>query len=314
MFRYALCLIGALFLSWTAYSSLTQVRSHERAVIRRFGRVLEQKPQQGLHIGLPWGIDRVDLAPVGRVRTVTIGFSGQEDTDEDLVPIGQLLTGDHNLVNVQVSIHFKVSEKEMERYVLQQDSVDVFVARAAESLVAEWIAGRRIDDVLRRGKSELPRFLQEHMDDRLQAYGLGIEFKYASVTKLDPPDKVKEDFDKVAQAATNMDTQVNRAVEEANSMMRKADAEIKAIGRQAATYQDIEPKKAETDAANFKNRLKQYQELSRDNPAYLNTVWREEMTLLYTRMKAAGRIELLDQFMSGGELSITEFPLQPRRK
>jgi membrane protease subunit HflK len=305
-----------LFLTWTAYTSLTQVQSHERAVIRRFGRVLEQKPTQGLHIGLPWGIDRVDLVPVGRVRTVTIGFTGQDDDNDEVVPVGQLLTGDHNLVNVEVKIHFKVSanEKEMERFVLQQDNIDLFVARAAESLVAEWIAGRKIDEVLRRGKSELPRFLSELMQKRLKDYELAVEFEYASVTKLDPPEQVKEDFDKVAQAATNMDTQVNQAVEIANSKLRGAQAETLAIGRQAATYKDIEPKRADTDAKNFANRLKQYQELSRDDPGYLNTVWNEEMTRLYLRMKAAGRIQLLDHYMTSEGLSITEFPLQPRKK
>lgn len=314
MFRYTLYIAAFIFGVWTIGTALTQVQSHERGVVRRFGRILDHKPGPGLYVGFPWGIDRVDLAPVGRVRTITIGFTGPDDPDEEVVPIGQLLTGDHNLVNVQAAIHFKVSEKDMDRFVLQQDRVDVFVARAAESLVGEWIAGRKIDDVLRRGKSELPRFLQEHMQDRLKQYDLGVEFEYASITKLDPPDRVKEDFDRVAQAATNRDTQVNQAEEAANSRIRAVDAEINAIRRQATTYREIEPKKAEADAANFLNRLKQYQELSRDNPEYLNTVWREEMTQLYKRMKDAGRIELLDHFMTSEGLTITQFPLQPRKK
>jgi membrane protease subunit HflK len=314
MVRYGLALVGLLFLVWTAYTSLTQVRSHERAVIRRFGRILEQKPQQGLYIGLPWGIDRVDLAPVGPVRTITVGFSDKEDRDEDVVPAGQLLTGDHNLVNVEVSLNFKVREKDMERYVLQQDSVDAFVARAAEALIAEWIAGRRIDDVLRHGKSELPRFLQEYLQDRIEPYGLGVEFEQASIKRLTPPDQVKDAFDKLAQAQTGIRTQINQAEEQANRRKTDAATEAEKILKQADSYKEIEIGKARTEADNFSKRLAQYRELSAKNPGYLNAYWLDEWTRVYARMKSAGRIELLDHYLTGGELSITQFPLQPRKK
>ena len=169
MFRYGLYLIGLAFAIGTVYTSVTQVQSHERAVIRRFGRILEHKPQQGLHIGLPWGIDRVDLAPVGRVRSIKVGFVDNEEKDDEVIPSGQMLTGDHNLVNVQASINFKVrdAEADMERFVLHQDAIDAFVARAAESLLAEWIAARKINDILQHGRTELPRFLQKHLQDRL---------------------------------------------------------------------------------------------------------------------------------------------------
>jgi regulator of protease activity HflC (stomatin/prohibitin superfamily) len=314
MLRYGLYLVGLLFLVWTAYSSLTQVRSHERAVVRRFGRILEHKPQPGLHIGWPWGIDRVELAPVGRARVIEIGFSDKEPRDDDLVPAGQLVTGDHNLVNVQASIHFRIREEDIDKYVLQQERVDAFVARAAESLLAEWIAGREIKDVLVRGKSELPRFLSERLQDRLKAYDLGVEFEHASITKLDPPDQVKGDFDRVAQAQTNIRTQINQAEQTANSQQREADAAVKKIIGLAKVYADSELQSARADAINFETRLAQYRKLSQENPEYLNTVWREEMSRLYARMKEAGNLRLLDHFLTSEGLSITEFPLQPRRK
>ena len=53
MFRYVLYLAALAFAVWTVGTSFTQVQSHERGVIRRFGRILEHKPEQGLHIGWP---------------------------------------------------------------------------------------------------------------------------------------------------------------------------------------------------------------------------------------------------------------------
>ena len=99
-------------------TGLTQVRPGERAVVRRFGRVLDEKPSPGLWIGLPWGMERVDRVPVDQVRRVEVGY--QPDADEDYLttPPGQLLTGDHNLVNVQVVLNYAVRADAVEDYVV----------------------------------------------------------------------------------------------------------------------------------------------------------------------------------------------------
>jgi membrane protease subunit HflK len=316
MLRYVFYLIAFVFAVWTVGTSFTQVQSDERAVIRRFGRILEHKPEQGLHVGLPWGIDRVDLVKVGKVRSITVGFTESSEKDDEVVPAGQMLTGDHNLVNVQASINFKVRDREadMERFMLQQDSVDAFVARAAESLVAEWIAGRKVDDVLRTGKSELPRFLHTHLQDRLDPYGLGVEIEHASIIKLDPPDQVKADFDRIAQAQNAIDTKINQAQQEAGRRKNTAKAKIIEIERGAESYAREQEIESVTEAENFLKRLEQYHRLSRANPDYLNALWLDDMTRLYTRMKDAGRIELLDHFLTSEGLTITQFPLQPRKK
>src|SRR5262249_34341457 len=121
-------------------TGLTQVRPGERAVVRRFGRVLEEKPRPGLWVGLPWGLDRLDRVPVDLVRRVTIGYPPDTDEDGLTTPPGQLLTGDQNLVNVQVLIDYAVQEEQVEDYVVQQDRVEGVLARAAEAVVAEWVA------------------------------------------------------------------------------------------------------------------------------------------------------------------------------
>src|SRR5271155_3561581 len=97
--RRILLLAFAIALAAYALTAVTQVRPGERAVVRRFGRVLPDKPQPGLFIGLPWGMDRVDRIPVDRVQSVVVGYQDEESSSTAEMPAGQLLTGDHNLVN-----------------------------------------------------------------------------------------------------------------------------------------------------------------------------------------------------------------------
>src|SRR3954470_14426617 len=108
--KRALLGVTLVLLAGYLLTGVSEVRPGERAVIRRFGRVLPDRPGPGLHVGLPWGIDVVERISVGGVRRVTVGYRG--DSEEDDSPDGQMLTGDHNLVNVQADIHYTVHETE----------------------------------------------------------------------------------------------------------------------------------------------------------------------------------------------------------
>ncbi len=102
--HFRLLLFGLFITASLCYAStgLYQVLPGESAVVRRFGRLLPSRPEPGLHFGLP-GVDRVDRVAVDHLRRVVVGY---QEGGEDATPAGQLLTGDHNLVNVQAAIYY----------------------------------------------------------------------------------------------------------------------------------------------------------------------------------------------------------------
>jgi membrane protease subunit HflK len=312
--RILLVLVGVAVLVYTAATALTQVEPGERAVVRRFGRVMAERPGPGLYRGLPWGMERVDRVPVGKVRRVSVGFSGKEDEDPAVGPSGQLLTGDHNLVNVQAEVAYSVIEDQVDRFALQADRVEPLLARLAEAALAEWIAGRTVDEVLVRGKLELPAYVRNVVQERLRPYELGVEVEQASILRLYPPDEVKAAFDEVAKAQTKIRTQVNQAEQEAERKLNETRAEVFQKERLAEAYAREQKLQAQAEAAVFLKQLGQYRTLAEKDPAYLNTLWLDEMTRLYARMKEAGRIDVLDHYLSKEGLTVTQFPLLPKKK
>src|SRR5260370_21660614 len=126
--RYAVLLILVGYL----LTGVRQVSPGERAGVRGFGRVVEL-PGPGLWIGLPYGMDRVDRVPVDLVRRVRVGYQPDAEENEQTTPPGQLLTGDHNLVNVQVMLDYAVGPKaeQVVDYVVQEERVESMIARAA---------------------------------------------------------------------------------------------------------------------------------------------------------------------------------------
>ena len=152
------------------------------------------------------------------------------------------------------------------------------------------------------------------MQNRLRDCDLGVQIEVASITRLNPPEEVKEAFDRVSQAQNNIQTQVNFADENAQRRLRDAEAEVFRTQRLTAAYVHSQELQARAEAENFLKRLEQYRQLSRANAGYLNALWLDEMARLYARMQSAGRIDLLDHYLTGDGLSILQFPALPRKK
>lgn len=314
MKRILLAVILLVFLA-SLLTGVTEVRPGERAVVRRLGRVLAYKPEPGLWIGLPWGIDRVDRVPVDLVRRVQVGYQPESDAGEIQAPPGQLLTGDHNLVNIQVVLLYSVVEDQVEDYVVQADRADDLVARLAETALMEWVAGRTVDEVLIRGKQELPSWLAQQTQRRIQPYRLGIQIRSeGSVTYLYPPDEVKSAFDQVTRAQTEMRTTRYAAEQAAERELRDAESEKYRIEQMTAAYVREQQLTAHAEAESFDHRREQYHRLRQENPAYLASIWWDEMGKLYSQLKETGRIDLLDNHLGRDGLDITVFPPMPKKK
>jgi modulator of FtsH protease HflK len=300
-------LLGLLALAPLAYAAtgLYQVLPGEAAVVRRFGRVLPERPEPGLHLGLPWGMDRVDRVAVDQLRRVVVGY--QEGTGAAAMPAGQLLTGDHNLVNVQATIYYKVRPDEAADYVTQADRVDGLAERAAEAVMAEWVASRTVDEALLNGKVGLREALVKEVGNRLAPYGLGVEVLDAPVALIAPPDEVKSAFDDVAREQTRIETKVNNAEQEAESQWKSALSYQYQKEQETAAYTSNRKLMARREADAFLERLRKYREGRRANPDYLRQIWDEERGKLFAALKANGQLGLLDDHIGpdGLDLNMT---------
>jgi membrane protease subunit HflK len=308
--RYLVYLVG-VFIAGYLLTGFVQVRPGERIVVRRFGEVVAA-PGPGLWVGLPWGVDRVDRVPVDMVRRVSVGYQPLEDDGSQAAPAGQLLTGDHNLVNVGAIVHYVVEEPVA--FIEQGERADDLIARAADTVLAEWVAGRGIDDVLLQGKAMLPELLVRQTQERIQAYRLGVRVQAADVTHVYPPSEVKNAFEEVTRAQTAIRTREHEARQEADRALREAQTDRYGIEMRTQAYVNEKLRLADEDARSFLNRLAAYQEGRKTNPNFLAALWWDEIGKLLSRLKETGRVDLLDHHLAGDGLDITVFPTLPKKK
>jgi membrane protease subunit HflK len=306
-----------LLLALLAYllTGITQVGPEERAVVRRFGGVVA-RPGPGLWIGLPWGIDRVDRVPVRTTQQITVGYDPDTWSDVEGTPPGQLLTGDHNLVNVQLVLHYAIgeSDQELDDYVMHKHQLEAVLARIAEAAASEWVAANKVDQVLLTGNAVLPAWVMERVSARVPAFGLGVRVQRVSVAYLAPPEEVRAAFEAVTQAQTAVGTRILQARQEASQRERQADALKYKLSQEADEYRESQRRQATADAKEFNAQLAAYHDLLKNNPDALAFLWWDEMRKALTALKTrGGRVEPLDAYIGSSGLDVTQI-ITPRRK
>ena len=302
--RYLLVLAFVLYL----LTGVSQVRPEERGVVRRFGQVVAH-PGPGLWIGLPWGIDRLDRVPVRTTQQLTTGFNLENWSDVPGTPPGQFVTGDHNLVNVQLVLQYAIGESdaELDDYVMHRDQIDAVLARIVEAATAEWVAGQPVDRVLLTGSAALPAWLMERLADRLPNFHLGIVVQRANVASLAPPEEVRAAFELVTQAQTGIRTKEFQARQEAGQRERQAEVLRYKLEQEAAEFRDTQLRQASADSTEFLAQLAAYREVSKSNPDALAFLWWNEMRKAIQGLKSrGGRVEPLDAYLGANGLDVTQ--------
>jgi membrane protease subunit HflK len=296
-------------------TGVAQVRPEERGVVRRFGRVVAH-PGPGLWVGLPWGIDRLERVPVRTAQQLNVGFEQENGSDMPGTPPGQFLTGDQNLVNVQVVLHYAIgeSDQDLDDYVLHRDQVDAVLNRVVEAAASEWVAGLSVDRVLLTGNAALPAWVMDRAAERLPKYRLGVRLQRVSIGFLAPPEEVRAAFEAVTQAQTGIRTREFQARQEASQRERQADALRYKLEQEAAEYRDTHTRQARADASEFLAQLAAYREVSKTNPDALALIWWDEMRKAINGLRSrGGRVEPLDAHLGTNGLDVTQF-VSPKKR
>lgn len=306
MFRLRYLLILAAF--FYLLTGVSQVRPEERGVVRRFGQVVAH-PGPGLWVGLPWGVDRMDRVPVRTTQQLTTGFNLENWSDVPGTPPGQFVTGDHNLVNVQLVLQYAIGETdaELDDYVLHRNQVDAMLTRVVDAATAEWIASAPVDQVLLTGSAAIPTWLMDRLTKRLPDFRLGVRVQRVSVSYLAPPEEVRAAFEAVTQAQTGIRTREFQARQEANQRERQAEALRYKLEQGAAEYRETQIRQASADATEFLAQLAAYREVAKANPDALAFLWWDAMGKAILGLKArGGRVEPLDAYLGAGGLDVTQ--------
>lgn len=219
-------------------SGVYVVNPGEAAVVRRFGIVVQRRVEEGLHYRLPWPVDRVDIVNTATVRRESVGVTestGEGHIHDEPMDKFQALTGDTNIVDVEVVIQYQVLDPA--NYLFNVDfPPHRLIREAVRGSVTNLIAGLPVDEILTTERQRLQDAIRLDAQRRLDAYNSGLAIVNVNLQKAYPPDEVAEAFRDVASAGEDKAKAINEAQGHANSILPEARGEAQKILAEANAY------------------------------------------------------------------------------
>lgn len=254
----------ALWLSQTFYT----VQPDELGQELRLGKPKSEVSAPGLHF-LMWPIDTVEIVSVTQNRE-QIGSSNAPTSSGRKE--GQMLSSDQNVVDVNFTVIWKVSDPK--KFLFGVDSQREIVRMVAESAMREFV-GRSTGESVRTGRrQELEDQVKLQTQATLDSYGTGVSILGVQLEKADPPAEVADAFEEVQRAQQNQDQFQREADAYANKRLGEARGEASRMREEAQGYKQSVIAEAQGQAARFVSVYTEYakaKDVTRER-LYLETI------------------------------------------
>jgi HflK protein len=268
----------ALYL-WTGVFT---VQPGEVGVRLRFGEIVAPDLPPGLHVRLPWPLESHKIIESDLVRRAELGFRSGEASDitaralaRDRLTVGGpsnpvpnaikstgfwfqkeaipeesfLLTGDGNLVDMRLTVQYRVTDPITYAFRLAQP--DELVRSLTLAALRGVVAIGGIDHLYTDQRGDIEDRVLATVQERLDSYGAGIDMVTVRLLYVHPPEEVHPAFRDVASAQEDKLRTVNRARTFAVEKVNLAEGEAAAMIESALAFKDEQILKAEGEAAGF---------------------------------------------------------------
>jgi membrane protease subunit HflK len=304
-------LILVFFVVWGA-TGIYKVQPDEQGIVLRFGEFTKTTPD-GLHYHLPFPIEKVITPKVTRenqievgVRTAGEGSSiGRGSVGRDIPEESLMLTGDENIVDVDFSVQWVISNAG--DYLFNIQDPEATVKAVAESSMREVVGGANLQQILTEGREQNEAAVLELMQKTLDEYGAGISIRRVQLQKVDPPEAVIGAFRDVQAARADQERLQNEADAYTNRVIPAARGESARLMEAAEGYKNAVISDAKGEAARF---LSIYNEYSKAPIVTRQRMYLETLERVYEGMDKI----IIDQSESGGPGVVPYLPLDQLQK
>jgi membrane protease subunit HflK len=249
-------IFGALFVLWLL-TGVYIVGADQQAVVTRFGKVVEPRAMPGIHLSLPWPIDRVTKLKVQQLQRLVIGGDLSDGVLGRTDPLlSQFLTGDQNIIHMRVVVQYSVGDPA--NYLFRAQDVGRAVGAAVEAELAHRVANRDVDAVLTTEKAAIQEEVRGAAQQVIDNYDIGVLLASVNIESAQPPPEAADAFRDVAGARADSARIVNEAHGYSNDLIPRARGEAEQMSAEARGYRLRKANEAEGDASRFTQVAREY--------------------------------------------------------
>lgn len=246
-------ILSALLL-WIC-SGVVQVEAYQRGAVYRFGRLCEETLTPGLHLTLPWPIDRVEVYDTDTVRTLTIGYISSEETDNTWTgthgsnEYKLLLGGGNELVSINLRLEYRISD--LEAYLRSSTTPEKLLEAKAYELVTDRTIVTDLDSLLSTDRTAFADSYRTELCESLSTYNTGLELVSVVLESIHPPIDIASVYQEMVGAEIQADKYILEAEAEAAVKLAEARKSYDTALNAAKADSFTKTAAAEADVAEF---------------------------------------------------------------
>jgi len=234
---------AAAFALW-ALSGVYIVQSNEEAVVTTFGK-FTRREAPGLRYHLPAPIEHAEKVPVTDLKRIDVGGANPGDAPEESL----MLTGDENIVDVEFSVTWRISDAAA--YLFTVRDPEEAVKAVAESAMREVAGKTDLQAILTNGRGKVQLQTAELMQKTLDHWGSGVTVVEVQIRSANPPAQVADAFREVASATQDAESKVNMANTYRNQVVNEAKGDAARLTQSAEAYREQAVREAVGETARF---------------------------------------------------------------
>jgi modulator of FtsH protease HflK len=243
-------LLIQLAIIWCS-TAVVIIDPHEEAMLERFGRPVASHPvlEPGLHLKLPWPIDRAYAFPTREVRSFNVGFipdpklemenrllwtrahykeefnllvasreaseSVSTNDAEQAVPV--------NLLTVSIPVQYRITN--LVEWAYNHSDGEALLPLLATREVTHFLVSVDMEDIMSAGRQRAAAELRDLIQQQASAAKLGVEILFVGLQDVHPPVQIADAYEAVVAATQERETRVLEADGYRADLLPRAEAE-----------------------------------------------------------------------------------------
>ncbi|MBI5684084.1 MAG: FtsH protease activity modulator HflK [Verrucomicrobia bacterium] len=264
---------GLVLAGWLA-TAFYMIATDEQGVLCRFGRVVDDRVPPGIHVKLPWPCDAVTRLKARETKRLGLGvaLAGQVTGWTPSPAEVELLSGDKNIVNVELVVQYNIAEPG--DYLFGSVAPEDLLKAAAKNALLEVVGRMPVEEVLYEKRVEIQQRVQERLAALAGDFRAGVSINSVNIQRVYPPPEVAAAFNDVVSAKADRFRLSEEAHGYANDLIPKAQGEAYRVERLAEAYRQEKIEVASGAAQRVREVFAKYQTAPEDtrNRLYLETL------------------------------------------
>ena len=167
-----------------------------------------------------------------------------------------MLTGDENMVDVDVIVQYRITDPV--KFLFNVRNPHTTVRITAEAAIRQVVGSKPIDEVLTTGKGVIQQETMQALQAVLNRYESGLTVVAIQLQDVTPPKEVSQAFKDVASAREDKNRLINESQGYRNKVIPEARGRVAEIIERATAYRETKILQARGDAERFLSNLAEY--------------------------------------------------------